>query len=189
MSDEKFSLIFNLKFKNTLMFSFKKTYENFTTGHVVKQYLLNELNEKMPNFKIERIEQKDECVSTFIELSDFYFFNSNKELIVYLIQNDTSSISGHSEQDNSHSKSSITITNLNSTEQCVTSMVLNEITNSESEDIEKLSNNLSDKQDLVSNLIRNSEKTKTLPTENGKYMRDWRRRVIKLIGSYILINK
>lgn len=86
MSDEKFCLVFNLKFKNSLMFTFKKIYESFTTGHVVKQFLQNELNEKMPNFKIERIEQNDECVNRIIELSDFYFFNENKELIVHLIQ-------------------------------------------------------------------------------------------------------
>lgn len=45
------------------------------------------------------------------------------------------------------------------------------------------------KQDLISDLVRNSVKTKCIPVENGKYLRDWRRRVIKLVGSYILINK
>lgn len=66
----------------------------------------------------------------------------------------------------------------------------NEVINLDSQDSQTSSDEVKrPKQDLITDLIRNSEKTKTLPTENGKYLRDWRRRVIKLIGSYILINK
>lgn len=86
MSDEKFNLNFNLVFNNTLIINFKKNYESFVTGYVVKQYLTIEIKEKIPNFTVDRIEHIDECNNNKVELSDFYFFNSNQDITVHLIK-------------------------------------------------------------------------------------------------------
>lgn len=87
---------------------------------------------------------------------------------------------------NQINQSSFTITrpNLNVT-------TLNDSTNTGTNVNNQQTNNLEidSKDSIILSLINKCEKTKNVPTVNGKSLRVWRRRVIKLIGSYILMKK